>query len=72
MTEKPHKGRIEQWEKQTAADDKTIVWGVFANHPEFGENVFGHTSYIVSHDEATGEIETRNSRYTLGTPRGVA
>ena len=65
MTEKPHKGRIEQWEKRKHWGH-TLVWGLFVDHPEFMENSYGHTSYIVSQDG--NEIETRNSRYTLGTP----
>lgn len=70
MTEKPHKGRIEQWEKVTYTfpeePARTLVWGLFVDHPEWMENSYGHTSYIVAQDG--NEIETRNSRYTLGEP----
>lgn len=60
---KRHKGQIENWFRQEVGN-KTVILGRFVNHPEFGY-ANGRTSYIVSHDEATGEIETRNSRYTL-------
>ena len=70
MTEKPHKGRIEQWDEATrvANDGReyTVVWGLFVDHPEWTDNSYGHTSYLVSRNYLTGEIETRNSRYTLG------
>lgn len=70
---KPHKGRIEKWVRQeTNIPARSVVWGHFHGHPDFPEGSFGHTSYIVSHDEATGEIETRNSRYTLGEPYNEA
>jgi hypothetical protein len=67
MTEKPHKGRIEQWE-EVEVGDYTIVIGLFVDHPEWMENSYGQTSYLVSRNYLTGEIETRNSRYTLGEP----
>lgn len=64
---KPHKGRIENWQKTQhplAGGLGYIIEGRFLDHPEFAL-MNGHTSYIVKHDETTGEIETRNSRYTL-------
>jgi hypothetical protein len=64
---KPHKGRIALWYKQDCGTEGYLVCGVFLDHPQFmGEH--GHTSLVLSHDEATGEIETRNSRYTLVKP----
>lgn len=65
MTEKPHKGRIKDWFKyECDAKGGYIIRGRFVDHPEFA-GLAGHTSLVLSHDEATGEIETRNSRYTL-------
>ena len=68
MNEKPHKGKIVDWVKVPVGDRGEVVFGRAIDHPEFA----GHsirTSFVVSHDEATGEIETRNSRYTLvGSP----
>ncbi len=62
--EKPHKGRIETWTKLPIGDRGYIICGKFLDHEQFaGEE--GHTSFVLSYDEATGEIETRNSRYTL-------
>ena len=63
---KPHKGRISNWTKVEYFPDtgKYFIRGRFVDHPSFaGER--GYTSYLVKHDEMTGEIETRNSRYTL-------
>lgn len=70
-SDKPHKGRIDDWYKSEcgAAGLGYLIRGKFLDHPDFS-GYYGHTSYIVKHDEATGEIETRNSRYTLLTPRG--
>ena len=63
-SDKPFKGNITHWRVQHYGDAK-LVWGVFNGHPEFPEGSFGHTSQVVRHNEATGEIETRNSRYML-------
>lgn len=70
MTEKPHKGSIKDWSKLRCTDKGLgyIILGEFVDHPEFAGAKDGHTSYVVAHDEATGEIETRNSRYTLIGP----
>ncbi|MHC2284474.1 hypothetical protein [Bradyrhizobium barranii] len=64
--EKPHKGAINNW-KRYEHGDKVFIWGEFVDHPRFA-GFYGNTSYIVSHAEATGEIETLNSRYTLVGP----
>jgi hypothetical protein len=63
---KPHKGTIDNWYK-LPVQGRTVIIGDFVDHPEFAGKQ-GHTSYIVKHDKETGEVETRNSRYTLGTP----
>jgi hypothetical protein len=67
VSDKPHYGRIANWTKVHLTDHGLgyIVYGTFLDHPRW-KGVDGiHTSAIVTHDEATGEIETRNSRYTL-------
>lgn len=65
MADKPHKGRIKNWFKLPCQNGlRYYIVGTFLEHPDFGEKET-NTSYIVVHDETTGEIETRNSRYTL-------
>jgi hypothetical protein len=65
MSDKPHKGSIENWFKQEiTGDGGYIIRGRFVDHPLFAGET-GHTSLVLSHNEGTGEIETRNSRYTL-------
>lgn len=65
MEEKPHCGRIEHWHREECdAGLGYLIIGTFVDHPEFGGDR-GHTSYVVSHNMDSGEIETRNSRYTL-------
>ena len=70
QVEKPHKGSITSWSKLHIDDTFGLGWcaiGHNAEHLDFGSGVI-RTSYVVKHDEATGEIETRNSRYTLVGP----
>lgn len=70
QAEKPHQGKIHRWSKMHVGDDYGLGWCVYGDaedHPFFG-NATIRTSYVVKHDEATGEIETRNSRYTLVGP----
>jgi hypothetical protein len=65
--DKTHKGSIKDWVKLPIRDCPGlgyIICGTFVDHEDFGGR-YGHTSYVVEHDETTGEIETRNSRYTL-------
>lgn len=66
---KPHYGRIETWYKSYCGPKGLgyFIIGRFLDHPRFAL-LNGHTSYVVKHDEYTGEIETRNSRYTLVGP----
>ncbi len=60
--EKPHKGRITDW---IIAGGR--CFGRSESHPQFaGMDI--RTSTVLKHDEETGEIETRNSRYTLVGP----
>lgn len=63
-TTKPHYGRIDRWFKSEIGTSH-IIRGVALDHPQFANAPGFHTSAVISHDEATGEIETRNSRYTL-------
>src|SRR4051812_45481750 len=65
---KPHKGTLNGWFEQPCGDEYGLgylIRGRFMDHPDFAGQ-FGHTSYVVKRD--SNEIETRNSRYTLGTP----
>ena len=78
MTDKPHKGIINDWWE--VPFDKDIVrshydedpgLGYFIRGRVYGHVLYGstssfHTSWVVSRNGS--EIETRNSRYTLGAP----
>lgn len=82
MTDKkPHKGVIENWRKIKLNKDeielciahycekpglKYIIAGTCIRHPEFGTSYRFMSSWVVKH--RGNEIETRNSRYTLGKP----
>ena len=67
---KPYKGSIKdwyvfypspQWKPQELG---YVIKGTFVDHEDFaGEQ--GGTSWVVEHDEGSGEIETLNSRYNL-------
>ncbi len=61
---KPHKGKIADWYVRPVDDECYVIQGRFEEHPEFA-GLVGHTSRVLGWDKATGEIETRNSRYTL-------
>lgn len=70
MSEKPHKGQIEEWHKEPCTGGLGfLIVGRFLDHPErlmaLDLGGHGHTSFVVAHDKKTGEIETKNSRYTL-------
>lgn len=66
---KPHHGRIQNWHKQPCGDHGLgyMIMGTLLDHPTIPVK-HTNTSYVVKHDEATGEIETRNSRYRLIGP----
>lgn len=66
---KPHKGAINLWTKQRFEGGRYIVWGYSDGHPQFDGKYF-HTSEVLSH--VGNEIETLNSRYTLGEEYVVA
>lgn len=60
----------------TINDYRILHWGRCASvlgtltkdeRGRFGANTPIRTSFIVSHDKETGEIETLNTRYQLGT-----
>lgn len=63
---KLHHGRIVNWTKASLTKKGLgyVIFGKFLDHPRY-TGIDGHTSYVVTHDEAMGEIETCNSRYTL-------
>lgn len=66
---KPHLGRIKDWYFSPCSKPDTglgvRVHGEFLDHPHiFGG---GNTSEVITHNPNTGEIVTRNSRYTLVT-----
>ncbi|MFA6134686.1 MAG: hypothetical protein WC869_11790 [Phycisphaerae bacterium] len=62
---KPHKGRIEAWFRLPCTEGAGFyVMGRFLEHPAFGAK-FTNSSPVYKHDATSGEIETRNSRYTL-------
>jgi len=64
--EKPHKGTIINWYKQEYSEDLGlgyVIRGISLDHPDFGPGAM-RTSWVVAHEG--NEIETRNSRYTLG------
>lgn len=64
---KPHLGTLENWSKYYYTNTDYVVMGIFMDHPRF-HDMRGHTSLVISHDEETDEIETLDSRYTLGEP----
>ena len=67
---KPHLGTLDDWWMADANHGLDyIIRGKFVGHPQF-DGLYGHTSYVVKREG--NEIETRNSRYTLGTPRNQA
>lgn len=68
MSTKPHFGTINNWSEShmTSRGLGYIIMGESDGHPQFSGGPI-YTSYVVKRDG--DEIETRNSRYTLGTPR---
>jgi hypothetical protein len=59
--EKPHRGAIKNWHREYRTGLGYVIIGEFVANAGQRKS----TSYVLKHDEATGEIETRNSRYTL-------
>lgn len=69
--EKPHKGSIKSWSRYPWDGGLGyVIRGLSVDHPQFAGDYI-RTSYVVKHDEATGEVETRNSRYSLIGPEVV-
>lgn len=64
MSEKPHRGVISNWRLENLAGEQVAI-GLLESHPEFKGRAC-HTSKIV--ERRGSEIETMNSRYTLGEP----
>jgi hypothetical protein len=65
MSEKPHFGRIDQWQIVSYFGGKKLILGKFLDHPRLAGRS-GHTSDIIKRNG--NEVETRNSRYTLLNP----
>ena len=67
-------GRLESWYKQHFEDGRYVVWGACYEDPQgrFGDGLYIHTSVVVMHHEEDNIIETLNSYYILGKPRGVS
>jgi hypothetical protein len=63
VAEKPHRGRIAAWRK-TGHEEATAYEGVFLDHPNL-TGFMSVTSAVVAGPDGDGEIETRNSHYTL-------
>jgi hypothetical protein len=63
VSEKPHKGVIRDWIRLPFVEHGLgyCILGTPGDQPDYTIR----TSYVVAHDEETGEVETRNSRYTL-------
>lgn len=62
---KEHKGTIDNWYKYPCKPGLGyVVCGYSVDHPEFAGD-WMHTSWVVKREG--NEIETRNSRYTLGS-----
>lgn len=57
-----HWGEITNWRKKPIGEDREIIVGLMDGYMEV------MTSVVVSHDETTGEVETRNARYKLIGP----
>jgi hypothetical protein len=55
--DKPHKGTLRDWFKFPCGDHGLgyVVFGINEGHPIWGGGEL-RTSYVVAHDEATGEI----------------
>lgn len=69
---KPHLGAISDW-RFSIAKKGFVVFGVFDEASKKAKHaMYGHTSRVLFHNEATGEIETLNSRYTLTTPAALS
>lgn len=68
LSKKSHKGTIDKWYKAQRDSDKAwFIYGYFIEHPTLPRNRLCSTSRVVN--QYGNEVETLNSRYTLGTPR---
>lgn len=65
--EKPHLGRLEQWTRVHRGSCVHYYEAIFIGHPKFHGSA-GYTSVVLKTEG--NEIETLNSRYTLGEPAG--
>lgn len=70
-TDKPYKGKIEEWHIQQRLSsitntERCVAIGYVFGHPEFPDGSLIRTSYI---EKAEGKyIYTMNSKYELGKP----
>lgn len=62
MTDKIHKGRLEGWEK------KFVVTGGLGFVITASNGATDTVFSMIEQPDGTFEIETKNYRYTLGTP----
>lgn len=70
---KPDMGRIQNWRRVDACGGLGyVIVGRFLDHTRLIGCANAHTTYVVKHDEKTGAVETRNSRYTLVGPESFA
>lgn len=74
LIHKPHRGIIENWLRVDLADVRNnsmelgyVIAGEHGNSYIHQGHVW-QTSWIVSHDVENSEVETLNSRYSLGEP----
>ena len=65
-TAKPHRGRITDWTRVWIDDERYHIFGFSQDHPRLAGHLL--TSVVLKHDEATGEIETKNQRFRLVGP----
>jgi len=67
---KPYKGSIKDWYVFYPSPEWKpqglgyLIMGTFVDHGQYA-GCSGSTSWVVSHDEGSGEVETLNSRYNL-------
>jgi len=78
--EKPYNGEIHSWQKIPFDTKKYteiykedaglgyVITGHVLHHPHYSWKSPFHTSLVVSFNEETGEVETRNSRYKVIGP----
>jgi hypothetical protein len=62
---KPYRGIIENWRRSPVDEGGYVIIGWFLNHPTLGKHGGeSKTSLVVNENDS--QVETLNSRYTLG------